>query len=402
MTTEIRAVTADQVGEFRSVLGLAFGWEAPEDRTTSFLNIWEPDRSFCAFDDGTMVGTSGAFSLEMTTPGGIMAVGGTTMVAVLPTHRRRGLLSSMMRAHLKDVAERGEPMAALWASDSAIYGRFGYGAASLHFEVTIDSRHAGFHRLAPDPALARLIDQHTARGSIPPIYDALRPHRAGFFRRSDPWWETRWFSDHSSQRDGASALRFAVLDDGSGYMIYRQKSQWETGHGAGEVRVLDLMATTPGGWAGLWRLALSHDLVTSVAADLRATDDPIFDLVQGRRRVVSRVSDALWVRLVDIPNALAGRRYQIDGTLVIAVLDRFLEQQTTVELTSEDGSAHCRPSTSDPDVTLDLEDLSASFMGRSTFRALAGLGRVQGTPASMTKADLMFGWNAQPWCPEIF
>ncbi|HUO45909.1 MAG TPA: GNAT family N-acetyltransferase [Acidimicrobiia bacterium] len=402
MALEIQAAKSEQVGEFRSVLGRAFGWEAPEERTEAFLSVWEPERSFCAFDEGTMVGTSGAYSLEMTTPGGVIAVGGTTMISVLPTHRRRGVLNSMMEAHLRDVAERGEPMAALWASDSAIYGRFGYGPASLHFEVKVDPRHAAFHRLAPEPATVRLLDQGPARDAIPKIHDQIRTGRAGFFRRSDAWWETRWFSDHSSLRDDATSLRFGLVEDASGYIIYRQKSHWDEGHGTGEVRVLDLMASTPEGWAGLWRLALTHDLVTNVTADLRATDDPIFDLLAARRRVVGRVSDALWVRLMDLPTALAGRRYQTDGRLVLEVLDRYLDRKSVVELISEDGASHCQPSTADPDVSLDLEDLSACFMGRAQFRALAALGRVHGMPEATTRADLMFGWESQPWCPEIF
>lgn len=402
MPVEIRPATLEQASQFRTNLGRVFAWEPPAEREQSFIRLWEPDRAFCAFDGAEMVATSGAFSLNMTVPGGKVRAGGTTMVSVLPTYRRQGILGKMLRAHLADVSDHSEPIAALWASDSAIYGRFGYGLASLHYELNIDPRHAAFHRLSPEPSPIELIDSATARHRLPPIYDKVAAQRAGFIDRSETWWEERWFSDPASQRDGYSSLRFAVAADDSGYMIYRQKIKWEEGHGQGELDVLDLMANTPGGWAGLWKLALSHDLTSSVSANLRPVDDPIFELLAGRRRAMGRVSDALWVRIQDLPAALGARSYQIDGKLTIAVVDRFMEKSSVVELVSSQGEVECRDSEDPPDLTLDLEDLSASYMGYARFRNLAALGRVAGSEEAVTKADLMFGWSPQPWCPEIF
>lgn len=402
MTLEVRAVTADNVAEFRQVLGRAFGWEPPPEREANFARIWEPERSFCVFEGDKMVATSGAFSLELTIPGAVVPTGGTTMVSVLPTHRRRGALRLMMEAHLADVRGRDEPLAALWASDSGIYGRFGYGLASQHHNLSIDRHHAGRHRLAPAAAAVSLIDADEARERIPPIYDKLRLNRSGFFRRSETWWAERWFADPVSNRDGATALRFAIANDDSGYMIYRQKSDWEGGHGAGEVVVIDLMASSPEGWAGLWGLALSHDLVKKVTADRRPPDDPIFDLVAARRRVSGPLGDALWVRPHDLLKALAARRYQVEGKLVLEVSDRFLEHTSVVVVEGGPEGAEARKSKAEPDLALDLEDLGACYMGWSRFRSLAATGRIKGDHATLTKADFMFSWDPQPWCPEIF
>lgn len=402
MTLSIRPATADMVGEFRNVLARTFGWDLSPDREEHFLSTWEPERSFCAFEGTTMVGTSGAFSLEMTVPDGVVNVGGTSLVAVLPTHRRRGALRQMMAAHLEDVREREEPLAALWASDSAIYGRFGYGMASLQHELTIDPRHSEFHRSAPTAGSAHLLDSDQARQAIPPIYEALRREWPGFIRRSDAWWETRWFSDHESHRHGATSLRYAVTDDYSGYLIYRQRDDWSEGHGAGEVRVVDLVASTPTGWAGLWKLALTQDLVTKVTAPLRPPDDPLFDLLAAPRRALGHRSDGVWVRLRDLPAALAGRTYRHDGVLVFTVIDPFLGTTNNVTLSSEGGTVDCRPTRSEPDLTLDIEDLSAAYLGLSRFQSLATLGRVRGDPAAIIRADQMFAWSPQPWCPEIF
>jgi predicted acetyltransferase len=308
----------------------------------------------------------------------------------------------MMRAHLADVSDRGEPLAALWASDSGIYGRFGYGLASQQQHLSIDLHHSGRHRLAPSPTPVTLMDPEQARGRIPPIYDKIRVARPGFFKRSEAWWEERILTDLPNHRGGATALRFAVTDDDTGYVIYRQKLDWEDGHGAGEVRVVELVASTPGGWSGLWGFTLSHDLVRKVTADHRPPDDPIFDLVAARRRVVGPTSDALWVRTHDLAKALSARRYQIEGRLVLGVTDTFLNEHTVVELVGSPDGAEARISEEPPQLTLDIEDLGSCYMGWSRFRTLAGLGRIQGSPSTLKQADLMFSWEPQPWCPEIF
>ena len=402
MDLQVRAARPEDVGQFRQVLGRAFGWEPPLDREASFARLWEPERSFCVFEGETMVATSGGFSLELTVPGATVATGGTTMVAVLPTHRRRGALRLMMRAHLADVREREEPLTALWASDSGIYGRFGYGVASLHQDLSIDRHHSGTHRLAPAPTPVNLIDADQARVRIPPIYEKIRIARPGFFKRSDAWWEERILADLPNNRGGATALRFAVADDDTGYVIYRQKGDWEDGHGAGEVRVVELVASTPGGWSGLWGFTLSHDLIKKVTADHRPPDDPVFDLVAARRRVHGPTSDALWVRTHDVVKALSARRYQVEGSIVLAVADRFFDEQAVVELMGGPDGAEARLSDKPPDLTLDIEDLGSCYMGWSRFRSLAGLGRIQASASALKQADLMFSWDPQPWCPEIF
>jgi predicted acetyltransferase len=162
------------------------------------------------------------------------------------------------------------------------------------------------------------------------------------------------------------------------------------------------MATTAQAWSGLWRLAVSHDLITKVVAENRPADDPLFDLLAARRRAVSRPTDALWVRLCDLPAALAARVYQLEGRITFGVIDPFLDRRVTVMVESDSGGSVSREVETEPDLALDLEDLSACYMGWSRFRDLAALGRITGDQATLLKADLMFGWSPGPWCPEIF
>ena len=198
MSIEIRPAAPDEAASFRRVMGHAFGFDPNEKTLDRFHTLWEPERSRNAYDEEKMVATLGAFSLQLTVPGAVLPAGGTTMVAVLPTHRRQGLLRKMMLSHLEDVAEREEPIAALWASESSIYGRFGFGTASNAIDVKAPTAHAGFHRLAPAPAPVELITSDQARAVLPAIHDKLRPTWPGMYARNEAWWSGRWFLDPKS------------------------------------------------------------------------------------------------------------------------------------------------------------------------------------------------------------
>ena len=399
---EVRTPTADEHETYRFVLARNFGVDPRPDSAQGFARVWEPDRSFCAWDGPEMVGTSGSFSLQLTVPGGAVRTGGTTMVSVAPTHRRRGILRQMMAAHLDDVAARGEPLAALWASESSIYGRFGYGIAAQGLDLRIPRHYAALHRLAPEPAPIRLVDEHEARRQIPAIYESVGAWWPGFFQRSTAWWEERWFNDPPDRRNGASALRFALTRSGDGYVIYRQKQKFEQGNTAGELSVVELMGTSPESWAGLWSFVLNHDLPVTIEAFRRSPVDPIFDLLESPRQIKERRGDSIWVRTNDPAAALAGRRYQAEGHLVLELTDSFLQRTILVELEGGPDGASCQVTDKEPDLVLDIEDLGACYLGWARFRTLARAGRIGGDRASLTLADSMFTWDPQPWCPEIF
>ena len=403
MATEIRAVRPDEFEEFRRTMGVVFGFDPP-DGNNRVLRLLPLDRTRCGFDDGRMISTSGAYSLEMTVPGSRVACGGTTAVVVAPTHRRQGVLRAMMRAHLDDVKEHGEPIAALWASDSAIYGRFGYGCASICHDIEIEPDHARLSRLAPPPEPARMIDRAEALEIVPPLYDRLRMEIPGFFARSPHWWEDRSFWD-SESTGSTTNLRYAVVDgeDGpSGFASFRTKAHWDEGHGSGKVIIQDLFAATPEAWAGIWSMVASQDLVARVESGLRPSWDPIFDLLAGTRRALTFRYDALWVRLMDVPAALTARSYSAPVDVVVGVEDPLGDLSGSYLLQADRAGAECAPTTRDPSVVLDLEDLSAAYMGRPRFRRWARAGRLSGAPEALTAMDAAFAWDPEPWCPELF
>lgn len=405
MGVSVAPVPPERAGELLTAMGGSFGFDPDAGDVERFRKVFDWDRIRAAHDGEAIVGTVGAHSLDLTVPGATMACGGTTIVSVLPTHRRRGILRMMLDSHLEDVREREEPIAGLWASDSAIYGRFGYGCAAQSARLEIPRDHSRFHRLAPDPAPVRLVDAEEAHALLPPHYDRVRREIPGFFGRSDVWWENRRFRDEKADRDGATAYRYAVAEvagEVTGYVQYRFKEDWSDGHGEGEVRVRELVGSDPAAWAGLWRFLLDHDLTTTVSAANRSVEDPLLELLEGRRRASMKVTDSLWIRVMDPSAALEGRSYSAPVSTVLALHDPIDASVTTWRLElSPEGSEVTRTS-AEASITMDVEDLGACFMGWSRFRSLAGSGRVEGDYSALAALDRAFGWSPLPWCNEVF
>jgi predicted acetyltransferase len=405
MGVNVLPVPDDRRRDFHEVLGLVFGFE-PTDADHERFDLYFPwERSRGAFDGESLVGTLGAFSLDMTVPGGTMACGGTTVVAVLPTHRRRGILRMMIDSHLAEVREKEEPIAGLWASDSAIYGRFGYGSAARATDIEIEREHAGFHRLVPEPAPVRLIDKEEAGRILPAFYDEFRLSYPGMYARSEAWWQHRRLHDDRHNRNGFTPFRFAVTESGgtvTGYVQYRYKAEWTDGHGAGTIRVVELFAADASALAGLWRYLLDHDLTAKVVAPHRAVDDPVFDLLAGRRRAKGTIEDSLWIRIMDVKRALEGRRYSASAATVLALHDPIDGSLTRWQLDLSPEGASVTPTSAEPEVTMDLEDLGGGLLGWSRFRELGRAGRLEGDSQLLARLDAAFTWSPSPWCPEVF
>lgn len=405
MAPELRRVDDDSYLGYVRNMEWTYGFDYNPDEDT-FRSILEIDRAFGHFEGDEVVSTIGAYSLDMTVPGNVVQCGGTTVVSVSPTHRRRGLLTEMMQRHFDDVLEREEPIAALWASESEIYGRFGYGRASTTAEITVHRRGQPLSRHAPATGPVRLIGLDEAKTLVPPFHDRFRLGQPGMFRRWPAWWEARVFSDFSSRRSGATAARWAVVDgdDGiDGYAKYRTKSApGDDGHSGAELIITDFIAASPESWTSLWAFLLNHDLVAKFIARLRSPDDPIFDLLAGPRRAQTEVDDGVWVRVMDVPAALTARKYQGEFAAVFGIHDPMGLAGGTFQLEVSEEGSECKPSNAEPDIVMDIEDLGAVYMGNGGFQRLAGAGRLSGEASKLAAADHAFAWYPRPWCPEIF
>ena len=405
MSYVIRPIVPDELRAFAQVWERAFNFDAKDEDLEAFLRTFEFDRSIATLDGEQFVGTGGADSFELTTPGGSVKTGGLTAIAVVPTHRRRGILTEIMRSHFDDVRSREEPLSVLRASESTIYSRFGYGVGTVDTSFQIERQHAGLATRIPTPGLVRLVEKDEARRNMPGIYEGLSASWPGFLSRSGAEWDV-YVLDLEHWRDGMTANRFVVYSEGGdalGYLRYRVREKWEEGHAAGELLAEELMAVTASAEAALWRYAFSVDLIQTIRTRTRPPEMLLSAILADPRRMKVKQSDGLWARLLDVPAALAGRRYPVEGRLVFEVVDPFLPDVGGIfELEGGPDGAACRPSAATPELTLDIAGLSSRYLGDGSFRILHEAGRLTGEVDAIRRADQMFGWYQRPWCPHYF
>jgi predicted acetyltransferase len=395
-----------EAGELEAVLGAlheAFLEDVDPDKVALDAKVLEPERTLVARDGGRIVASAGVVTRELTVPGGPVPVAGVTIVGVAPSHRRRGVLSRLMRRQLADVRDAGEAVAALWASESVIYGRFGYGMATQGATVEVRTREARLRsdveRLGGAP---EIVFADGAAERLAPAYEAVRTQRPGMLSRSPGWWEARLF-DPEKQRDGAGRLRAALLGD-EGYVLYAYKEGWgETGT-AGELRIRELVAGRPVAAAALWGFLLELDLVRRVRWELAPADEPLPHMVDNNRAVTARPHDALWVRLVDVPRALRERSYSAPFDVVLEVADDVCPWNAGRYRLAWDGSrAECEPTPAAAQLELSSAELGAAHLGGTTLLALARAGRLRAHDrAALWAAGTGFRGALEPWCPEIF
>ena len=406
MDIRIRPIEPDELASFTTTTEASFGEHPTPGSIERWRTVFEFDRSLAAFDRTAIVGTTGLLTLTLTTPGGEAPMAGVTAVGVLPSHRRRGILTALMRQQLDDIRERGEPLAGLWASEGTIYGRFGYGLATLGIRIEADRDRTTFVNQVDDPGSLEMVDHDEALREMPAVFERCRPRRAGMLTMNEAMW-TSEFTDLEHHRGGASAL-FYVLHRSAGgvdgYLTYRVKSVWTAGIPGNTFVVRDLLAEAPESYAALWRFAFGMDLNRTVEAWGRPADEPLLLMVAEPRRLRPSLIDCLYVRLVDVAGAMEARRYGADGSLVLDVRDAFCPwNEGRYELAGGPDGATCRRTTHEPDLRLAVADLGALYLGGTGARALATAGRIsEERPGSVDLAGRMFATGQAPWCPFLF
>jgi predicted acetyltransferase len=407
---ELRPSSEDEWPAFVRASELAFHSVPREVEYDIFRIGWPFERSVAAYDGDAIVGTAGAFDFELTVPGGsTVPTAGVTAVGVAPTHRRRGVLTAMLLRQFADYHATGVPVAALWASESIIYGRFGYGLAAWSLFLDVPRTANAFRPDAPAPSgRIRLVDPQSdeARKVIAAIDDATRRSQPGRFAR-DADWLRRTVADPEHWRDGAGPLQLAVHEgsDGvDGYLLYRVTPRFESGLPAGTVDVSGLDALDPAAYVSLWRYALEIDLVASTRARNRPADDPLLTLLADPRRAQPRLRDNLYVRLVDVPTALAARSYSRPVDVVVEVRDPLCPwNEGRYRLAGDSTGARCEPTTDAADLTATSTALGAAYLGGTTLRALAGAGSVsESRPEALAATSAAFHGDVAPYCPEVF
>lgn len=361
-----------------------------------------------AYDGDTLVGFMAAHDFRLSVPGADLPCPGLTFVSVSPTHRRRGVLTGLMAEMLGHAARAGSPIAALWASEAAIYGRFGFGGATAGATVEIDSTRPLALRIAPDRRPLRLVDPQEALGLIGPFHEAARAGRAGRPTRSPERWTEEWLSEQDEDDEELSPPRIIVLGEPgepiAGYVLYRTKPEDSAGVGPGRtrtpglVRVDELEADTPAVAAALWECLAALDLTGRVRAWGRPVDDPLLHFAADRDQVrVTALFPALWLRLVDVRAALTGRSWAAPVELVLEVGDvRLPANAGRYRLKAGPGGATYESARAAADLALDVRELAACYLGGTRAAELVAAGLVaEHTPGAAAALD------AALWTPRL-
>jgi predicted acetyltransferase len=392
-------------GELRSAMEaatIAFGESLEESDWERERKTLPAERALVAFDDGRAVGLAGAYAFELTVPGAQLPCAGVTWVGVLPTHRRRGILRGFMKQQLADAKEWGEPIAALWASEGPIYGRFGYGLAAPSVQMEADSTR---FTLRDDPGPEgswRLVTADEAYEPFRQVYERLRSERPGMLSRNENWWKNHRLADPENWRRGASAKFFALFElDGepAAYAVYRIKEEWERGFPKGVVRVLESFALGSAAEREVWRFLSSIDLTRTVDHFSVDPASPLFLLVRDPRALHQRLADGLYLRLVDVDAALRARSYRSGEPVVIAVRDELCPWNEGSYRVGEGAGR----TDDEPELELDVGDLACTYLGAFDFLALARAERVRELrEGALDRASELFGTPLPPFCPEVF
>ncbi len=394
---ELRKLTPDEFIPWLQAEARAYGNRLdhdPEDLRPNF----DLDRSIAVFDRSSVVGGAHSHLIEMSVPGGTAVTAGVANIAVQPTHRRQGVLTNMMHHQIKDIHNRGEPLAALFASESGIYGRFGYGIGSLREQWAIERQHNAYATRREASGRFFFVDPADISKVLPDVSRRSTVGRPGVIQKAIHLWEREARAPEHRQGGRGGIFYVAYENDGAleGYARYRTSGNTLT--------VNELMATTSEANAALWRFCFDVDLTTRTEVERRPVDDPLPWMLADPRRLQRVTRDGLWLRLVDVSAALQLRTYMAVDRLVLEVHDDTCRwNDGRLELEGSPEGAVCRPTDASPDLALAARDLASAYLGAVSFTTLAQAGMVaEPTPGALLRADRMFAVQRQPWTPNGF
>jgi predicted acetyltransferase len=402
MGYSVRVGTPQDFEAIARLMLLAFHDSAEDDQWAQGVRlVFEPSRSLVAVDGVEIVGHVGAYTRDLTVPGSVMPAAFVTMVGVAGTHRRKGIARQLLVRQLHDARAAGEALAVLWASEGRIYPRFGYGMATRKLTLDVQTREVSLGGPREPQGRVRVgVPQELVKDAVR-VYDSVRPQRPGYASRPGRWWDFL-LQDPPSRREGGGPRRMVVHDGPSGvdgYALYRVRASWQPGGPNGQVDVHHLVAGNPVAYKELWRWLLDIDLTRGVNLAYGSLEEPLLDMVDEPSRLRARLSDGLWLRVLDVQAALAGRRFVTQPDLVIEVTDPLIAENNGRFLLDGTRASGERV----PDLALDIATLGGLFLGGGSAGALTEAGRiVELRPGAVAEADAAFRWHRAPVGIEAF
>ncbi len=421
MTDEIvlRTPTTAEFPRFTAPLSIAFNHSMSVAEIENELRTAELDRFVGALDGNSVVGCAAAYTFGLTVPGGEVAAAGLTSVGVLPTHTRRGILRQMMTWLFDQARERREPVAILWASEAAIYQRFGYGQATQQtfFEAPRDK--IRFVRPIESPGRMRIVDADEAARRFPPMYDAIRPGLPGALTRTEARWRWEFLADHEWHRHGNGEMVRAMLEvDGEprGYTLYRQLGEWDRSGPKGVLTVTEVLGLDADAEQAIWQWLFGIDLIGTIRGWRGPVRHPLQLMVTEPRRLSMTLNDGMWLRIIDLPAALLARSYKGPGRLILEVADEFCPSnagrwQLDVPGGEAAPSAPSAPNATvapaspaaEVDLRLDIGALAAVYLGAFTVGDLIRAGRAtECRSGAGVRADALFATDQAPATTTMF
>jgi predicted acetyltransferase len=409
---QVRPLSADDEADVFELDQWSFGYDAPEEEFESARQLLEWDRvaGVRSADDGRLVAIYAALTQDLTVPGGSVPCAGLTWVAVHPELRRRGLLTAMMRHHLDGARERGEVVSALFAAEAGIYGRFGYGLATRWLEMTV-GRGA---QLRDVPGCGELTahfdtaDRDRHGKLVAGLFERARMTRPGWASRSEgALLGSAFFLPASLTRDQEPQRILVVRDaagDARGYALFLRKMDWTETGADGTVTVREAVALDGAATHALWTRLFDLDLTARIKVRRRPVDDALLHLLVDVRAAGARMTDALWVRIIDLPAVLAARRYAAPVHTILEVRDTFCPwNEARWRLEAGLDGATCERTDAEPDLALDARELAAAWLGGESLTALAAAGLVRELrPGALGETATAFGWPVAPYCGWLF
>ena len=398
MPIEFGPVTEPELTAFFAAEASAYSSGPSIEDETPFGRLFDFGRSMAARDGRQIVGGSVYYRLDLSVPGVKAPAGGVTHVFTVPTHRRQGILTEIMRRQLQMMHSEGIVLAGLHAAESSIYGRFGYGPAAPTEVLEIERGHARFRREFTPAGSFHLVDDDEAMDLFPDIYESYRTSTPGLFSRDDEWWRLRFRAPGRAQ-GSPNWLKAVYKRRGRplAYVIYSLKSEWVDAVPRSTLNVIEMAYGDPESYAAIWHHLFGIDLVRLL--HIYSPINPlIWWMLADPRRLTRRIRDGLWLRLVDMPSALFTRQYLRNANLTLRVEDTFCPwNDGTYRLESEDGNATCARTDSSPDLVVSADALASCYLGANDFHTLAAAGLAEEqSRGALSLASAMFGWHTPP------
>ena len=394
---EMRPVTADEFVKWTRAEARAHGNRLNDDPEI-LRPHFDLGRSIGVFEGTEIVGGAHSHEVEMSIPGGSTIVAGVANIAVQPTHTRQGIMTRMMHHQIHDLHKRGESLAALFATESVIYGRFGYGIGSIYERWTIERHHNGYSLPFEKRGRVLFVDPADIVKDLPEVFRRATVNRPGVFQRPAYQWK-RDSQAHEHTQGGQGGLFYIAYEEEGrvdGYATYRIVGT--------NLCVIELLAVTSEANTALWRFCFDVDRMSTTEALRRPVDDPLPWMLADPRRLQRSTRDGVWVRLIDVSAALNLRHYMHGAHLVFEVKDEICPWNAgRFELEGSSQGGECRVSDSSPDLLINVSNLASAYMGAVSFSTLAMAGLVEErTPGALLRADRMFAVQYRPWTPCNF